>query len=368
MISDDTFDWETLELEDKRRTSKMTTSDYEKLGYDPNIFEAYQSTLDRVKIQPKLHNLLKGTILSVDNGDAIVDINSTENAYIDLSKENARYLEYLQPEFDVTVKVIDDPNKKGYINVSFSAAAEAMKKQEILESIGEDVAYMGKVDRLVAGGYVVIIDSIEVFMPGSLAGINKLYDFNILLNEEILVKPVNYERDNIVVSHRDYLKTLIPSKIEELKENKDTLITGTVTGSRKYGVFCEFNDCLTGMILTNDLIDEWKEKQSRQDIKPGDKIDFYIKEIISTKKIILTQVIKFDPWEDIDERYEVPCNVSGEIISIKEYGAFIKIEEDIVGLLHQSEFEEYNLEEGEEVDVEITRIDKVTKRIYLKLS
>jgi ribosomal protein S1 len=367
MTPDTEFSWETLELEERQRKGKLLPEDYSKLGYSKDIVDAYESTYDRLSYIPQQNALVRGTITSVGPEGAVVDINYTEDAYIDLSKEDKRYLEYLQPGFDITVKIVDDPEDKGFINTSFTAGAKAMKEQEILDSIGDDVAYMGYVDRLVAGGYIVNIDDIESFMPGSLAGVNKLHDFSVLLGQELLVKPVNFERGNIVVSHRDYLRTLIPTKIEELKENTNQNVTGFVTGTTKYGVFCEFNECLTGMILVSDLTDEWKDRHLSQDIKPGDEIDFFVKEIVSTKKIILTQVIKYDPWTDITERYTVPCEVEGTVTSIKEYGAFIKIEDDIVGLLHQSEFAEMEFEEGQTVKVKITRIDQPTKKVFLKL-
>jgi ribosomal protein S1 len=150
--------------------------------------------------------------------------------------------------------------------------------------------------------------------------------------------------------------------------NGNLIIQGTVTGTTKYGVFCEFYDCLTGMILIGDLTEDWQRRHEDGHIKPGDEIEFFNKEIVNPKKIILTQVLKYDPWSDITEMYTVPCETEGIITSIKEYGAFIKIDDEIVGLLHQSEFEDKEFEEGAIVKVKITRIDKPTKKVFLKLA
>lgn len=361
------FDWELAELEQRKRKRSLTSSELTKLGYSDNVRELYESTLDKLNFTPKKDLVLQGYITVIKGGTAIIDINYTEEAYLELSKEDSRYLDYIVEGSEITVKIINDPNKKGYIQVSFSAAVEKMKYDEIFSSIGKNVAFAGYVDSLLPGGYLVKIDGIDTFMPGSLAGVNKLHDFNVLLGQEVLVKAVNFERNNIVVSHRDYLRTLIPGKIEQLREETGKLLTGMVTGTTKYGVFCEFNDCLTGMILSSDLSDEFKERHSNNNIKAGESINFYIKEIVSTKKIILTQIFKSDPWSDITERYKVPSTVKGTINSIKQYGAFIKLEEDIIGLLHQSEIENRNLTEGQEIDVSITRIDKSTKKVYLSL-
>lgn len=361
------FDWESIELEEKRQKGKLSNEELSKLGYDSSVRELYTNTLDRLSFTPRKNLIIKGTVISISEKTAILDINYIEEAYLEIDKEDSRYKDYIVEGAEIDVKIINEPSKKGYINVSFSAAVEKMKYDEIYQSIGKNVAYLGYVESLLPGGYLVKIDGIDTFMPGSLAGVNKLYDFNILLGKEILVKPVNFERKNIVVSHRDYLRTLIPGKIEELKENMDNLVTGIVTGTTKYGVFCEFNECLTGMILSSDLDDNFKERHKNNNIKPGETIQFYIKEIISNKKIILTQSLKTDPWTDIAERYKVPCKAKGTVSNVKQYGAFIKLEEDVVGLLHQTEIENKELKEGQEIDVNITRIDKSTKKVYLSL-
>jgi len=369
MIQEATFDWEQLELEQRKAKGKLKPSDYAKLGYTQSQLESYEDSFSRISDFPTKDTILKGTISSVINNEAILDINYIEDAYIDLSKEDKNYLHFLQEGIEVTVKVLGDPGQKGFINVSFTAAAKAMKEKEILDSIGDkSVAYTGYVKELVNGGYVVMLDDIETFMPGSLAGINKLHNFESMLGKEILVKPVNFERGNIVVSHREYLKTLIPGQIEKVKEDSTVLISGFVTGTTKYGVFCEFNDCLTGMILTSDLTEEWKERHEQGKIKPGDSIEFYVKEIVSTKKIVLSQFLKYDPWSDIETRYNpLPFKTTGKVTSIKEYGAFIKLEDEVVGLLHQSEYENKKITEGSDIEVSINRIDKSTKKVFLTL-
>jgi small subunit ribosomal protein S1 len=361
------FDWELAELEQNKTKRKLTSEELTKLGYDDNIIKLYNDTLGRLNFTPRKDLIVQGYITEIKGNTAIIDINYTEEAYLELNKEDSKYLDYIVEDSEITVKIVNEPQKKGYIQVSFSAAVEKMKYDEIFDSINKNVAFNGYVDSLLPGGYLVKIDGIDTFMPGSLAGVNKLYDFNILLGQEVLVKAVNFERNNIVVSHRDYLKTLIPGKIEQLREEKGVLLTGIVTGTTKYGVFCEFNDCLTGMILSSDLNEDLKERHSKNNIKAGESIEFYVKEIVSNKKIILTQFLKSDPWSDITERYQIPSTVKGNIISIKQYGAFIRIEDDVIGLLHQSEIENRNLTEGQEIDVSITRIDKSTKKVYLSL-
>ena len=139
------------------------------------------------------------------------------------------------------------------------------------------------------GGYMVNIQGIDCFMPGSLAGINKLHDFSSIIGTEIYVVPVSFspDRGTLVVSHRKYLQALIPNEIENIKANQGAEITGNVTGTAKYGIFVEFNGCLTGMIHNNDLDEETLIKFKARQIQPGDEITFIVKDIISDTKITL---------------------------------------------------------------------------------
>ena len=363
------FSWveverEQLRIKKKKHFSSINPKD---LGYSDQDIEAYEKTFSRLNGTPQKDAIIKCKVLSVNDKLAIVDIGCREDGYIDITKENSSYLDYIVPGNNIQAKVLTSVEEKGFINLSYTQAVYKIKEDEIFNAIGKKVAYYGKIEKLVPGGYLVLLDEVETFMPGSLAGVNKLHNFEVMLGQTVPVVPVNFERGNIVVSHREYLHTLIPGKIEELKEDIKKKHTGFVTGTTQYGIFCEFNDCLTGMILASDLDEETKAKFENREVKPGAILEFFIKEIISTKKIILTQVLKEDPWDNIEGKYKIPSVVKGRVTSIKEYGVFVEIEPGISGLLHQSEFEDKEFKEGTVIDVKISRLDTATKKIYLSL-
>ena len=236
-------------------------------------------------------------------------------------------------------------------------------------------AWIGTVKNMIdKGGYVVTVQGINCFMPGSLAGINKLSDFSSIVGEEIYVVPVSFsaERGTVVVSHRKYLQALIPQSIQNLKDTIGEDKTGNVTGTAKYGVFVEFDKCLTGMIHNNDLDEDTLVKFRAREIKPGDPINFKVKDIISDNKITLTQkdTVEFNPWININQRYSIPCVVEATVKSKKEYGLFITIENGITGLLHVSEIGEETMSvfnPGDKITVQITRIDEGSMKVFLKM-
>ena len=247
-----------------------------------------------------------------------------------------------------------------------------------MESIEEgNTGYVGTVSQMIpGGGYIVSVQGIDCFMPGSLAGINKLVDFESIIGTDMYVVPVSFSesRGTIVVSHRAYLKAMIPSKIDALKENLSQELSGKVTGSAKYGVFVEFNECLTGMIHVNDLTPELLKLHKAREIKPGDDINFKIKEIVSESKIILTQLDAapvVDLWEGISERIKTPSEIVGTVRAVKDYGVFVDVEKGVAGLLHISEIEDVvdltTIKPGDKMTVQVTRIDADSRKIFLKI-
>ena len=314
--------------------------------------------------QPVAGGLVDAKLVSIMGETAVLDIGYREFAYMDLNKESSSYSDYFKVGNTIEVKVGN--LKRDYISVSFTDSANESKLRELIDSINKPTAFTARVVELASAGYMLDIDGIKTFMPGSLAGLNKLTDFAALLGKELPVCAVNYskEKNTVVVSHRQYLHFLIPNAIEDLRNNMSKLQTGVVTGSTQYGVFCEFNECLTGMIHIADLSDDLKSAHAAGKIKPGDKLEFYIKEIINNFKITLTQFYKENPWDNADEKYKPFQIAIGKITSIKEYGAFVELEPGISGLIPASEVKD-NFKQGDTIGVRINKIDKINKKVYL---
>jgi small subunit ribosomal protein S1 len=369
--NDDQF-WAEIEAEQKRLkrvpNKNVKTRNGDKVFYHgpdaQELYNMYFGYIENFK-KPEIGKLTEATIVNIVDDTAEFDLGYREYGYMDLKKESAQYREYFNVGTTLSVKVGENKKQK-FLTVSFTDSVNEMKHKELVDSIGKPFAYKAKVEELVSGGYMLDIDGIKVFMPGSLAGLNKLIDFNSLIGKELPVMAVNYSKDKntIVVSHRQYLHSLVPDAISEIKSAHGQSYRGFVTGSTQYGIFCEFNDCLTGMIHASDLTDDVKELHKNGLIKPGMELEFYIKEIISNFKIILTQFYKESPWESIEDRYKPSQIVTGKISSIKEYGAFIEIEPGISGLLHVSEINK-SLKSGDSINIRINKIDKVNKKIYL---
>ena len=386
------FDWDGYEAESStklRANFKVNTLSRKHTVYshDANAQDFYnlinEASLSS-DLVPQLieHDVMEGRIHTLSERWATVDVNYREMVYIDLSKEDEPMIKEYRAGDTVNVKIISD--KTATREFALASITEGTKQKVFLDlresaELG-DTAFMGHVESMIpGGGYIVKVQGIECFMPGSLAGINKLADFESIVGTDMYVVPDSFSerRGTIVVSHRAYLQAMIPGMIAEVEEDLDVVQPGKVTGTTKFGVFCEFKGCLTGMIHVNDLDVDWAAKHKSGEINPGDDIEFKVKEVVNTKKIILTQVEPRpeevdNSWEEFTKDIKLPMMVDGTVRSVKDYGVFIQVHGTVVGMAHSSSFVKgTNLREtftrGQEVAVEVTKIDNDTKKVFLKV-
>jgi small subunit ribosomal protein S1 len=339
---------------------------YDMINNTPSLMNT-RSTL----AEGEIHS---GTVYAINRDWITVDIGYRELVYVKFEKE-PDYVQSLTVGEETAV-LITHFQTNSHVMGTISGGVKQKVFADLRTGIEEgDTAWVGKVTSMIeGGGYIVRVQGIDCFMPGSLAGINKLHDFTSVIGEELYVVPVSFsaERGTIVVSHRKYLQALIPGAIADLRTNIDQEYTGQVTGTAKYGVFVEFNQCLTGMIHANDLDEETMKAFKSRTIQPGDSVTFKVKDIVSNTKITLTQKINdsVNPWLTITSRYQIPADVQATVKSKKEYGLFITIEEGVTGLLHISEIGEgvmNTFNPGDQITVQITRIEVETNKVFLKL-
>ena len=328
-LSDDPFDTKTVKVQVPHGTKLICNE-----AYAADVLSMYgvtDPTLQKTQlIEDNVAYTTRGEVsfISQDKERALIDIESKYTAFCTLSKEPDYIVEQLKVGMEIDVKI--RTNKKN--------------------------------------GDVI---GIKCFMPGSLGGLNKLHDFNVLVGKEIIVMPITFskEKDTVVVSHREYLRTMIPSTIEKLNETIKDKRTGFVTGTTKFGVFAEFDECLTGLIPKAELDEDFVKALEDDKIKPGDSITFWAKEIISERKIILSQLgPKIDLWDGVDEKYKPMMIAEGKVTKITSYGAFVELEKGISGLIHKSKLKGANLSKGDKVNVKIGSVNVSDRKITMNIA
>jgi ribosomal protein S1 len=264
---------------------------------------------------------------------------------------------------DVLITEVDNDNF--FIKASFVELYEGIARQNLI-SLEEGSAVVCYVKEMTPAGYSVDIQFEGVvlpgFMPNTLAGINKLYNPESIIGQTFDVMIESYSRDEgtYIVSRRKYLQSLVPQEIKKLEHGK--IYVGHVTGTTDFGVFVEFNGCLTGMVHKTNMNPELGISISQ--ITPGLTIEFFIKEIIRDK-IILTQILRETLWDTIKVGQTIPAKVK----DIKPFGALVILDDETNGLIHTSELDKSNqkLSSGQDVKVKVIAVDRASRKIFLSL-
>ena len=278
----------------------------------------------------------------------------------------AKYLKNTNIGDSVDVYIKEINNNHFMIIGSISELYESRARQS-LTSLEEGVAVSAHIRELTPAGYNIDINfegvTLPGFMPNTLAGINKLHDVTSILGQtfDVMIESFSREEGTYIVSRRKYLQTLIPQSIKKLEYGH--VYIGHVTGTTDFGVFVEFNECLTGMIHKTNIDPTWADKLNQ--ITPGYEIQFYIKEIIKDK-IILTQILRESLWDSI----KINQTITGKVKDIKPFGALVILDEETNGLIHTSELEKSHrkLVSGETVKVRVIAVDRGNRKIFLTVA
>ena len=284
---------------------------------------------------------------------------------IETRPNEAKYLKNTNIGDSVDVFIAEINDKDFIIRGSLVELYES-KARKTLTNLEEGVSVTAFVKELTPAGYNVEIkfESVTLpgFMPNTLAGINKLATPETIVGQtfEVMIESFAKDEGTYIVSRRKYLQTLIPQAIKELKYGE--VYTGNVTGTTPFGVFVEFNECLTGMIHKTNINPDWTERLHQ--ISPGFEIQFYIKEIIKDK-IILTQILRESLWDTI----KIGQTLNGKVKDLKSFGALVILDEETNGLIHTSELEKTSrkLTAGDDVKVKIIAVDRMSRKIFLSV-
>ena len=212
-------------------------------------------------------------------------------------------------------------------------------------------------------------------MPNTLAGVNRLTveQSEVLVGTDltVMLESLQQEKGVYVVSRKKYLKSLIPEAIDILREDKKLdepkVYSGTVTGTKDFGIFIEFapndeTECrLTGMVHKVNVNPEWQNKLDQ--IPAGSDIDFYVRDILKGDRIILTQILRESLWDTI----RVGQVKDGVVRAVKPFGALVSLDVETTGLIQNTYIEKSGktLKKGDNIKVKVVSVIKDDRKIYL---
>ena len=320
---------ETVKLEDIVEEKEYTEDDFKKFA------QIYESTISKYSEG----EIIKGKILSIDGKDVSVDIGFKSEGIVPADEFNN--INELKPgdEIEVLIDTLED--KDGQLILSRKKADFMRAWEKVVEMAETGETTTGRITRRIKGGMVVDLSGVEAFLPGSQIDVKPIRDFDALIGQEFEFKivNVNHMRKNIVVSRRVLIEEEMKDQREKIisELEKGQVLEGSVKNITNFGVFIDLGG-VDGLLHINDL--SWGRIGHPSEIVSLDeKIKVMVLDYDEEKNRISLgyKQLQPHPWEHVEEKYPVGQKISGKVVNIADYGAFVELEKGIEGLIHISE-------------------------------
>lgn len=369
--------------ETKETTLKTVTPDeYEKAKvkfnddeYSQEEFLALAKLYSDSFRDVKEGELIKGKIVRIQGDNVIVDVGfKSEGTIPKIEFANVNEIKIGQ-EIEVVLESVED--QEGNLVLSKQRADFLRIWEKVLRAHDTGEIIEGKIVKRIKGGMVVDLLGMEAFLPGSQIDIRPIRDFDAFVGQtmDFKVVKVNVPTENVVVSH----KVLVEEEISDQRNavlnslEKGQILEGVVKAITDFGVFVDLGG-VDGLIHITDL--SWgRINHPNEVVKLDEVIKVVVTEFDEEKKRISLSLKKLlpHPWEKIEEKYNIGDKVSGRVVSLTDYGAFIEIEKGIEGLIHNSEMSwtqhikhpSQIVAMGQLVEAIILSLDKEEKKISL---
>ena len=329
---------------------------------------------------PQEGNVIKGTIVAIENDFAMVDVGLKTEGRISLK-------EFAMPGVPANIQVGD--TVEVYLERVENALGEAVLSRDkarreeswikLEKAFNEQTRVSGVIFGRVKGGFTVDLDGAVAFLPGSQVDVRPTRDVGPLMNQPqpFQILKMDRRRGNIVVSRRAVLEERRAeertSLVASLQEKQ--IVEGVVKNITDYGAFVDLGG-VDGLLHVTDIA--WRRVSHPTEVlSVGQTVTVQIIKINhETQRISLgMKQLQTDPWEGVAAKYPVGVQFKGKVTNVTDYGAFVELEPGVEGLVHVSEMSwvKKNLAPsklvtpGTDVDVQVLEVDSNKRRISLGL-
>lgn len=360
----------------------VTTSSTEPSESFAALFEASREAAPPEPVEDDADaNIVKGLVVQVTRDSVVVDIGGKSEGVISKHEFADAMGEVTVREGDtIDVFVESRESDEGLISLSKEKADKMKVWDEISGACERDEIIEGTISQRVKGGLSVTIKGgVKAFLPGSQVDLRPVRNLDRLIGQsyEFKVIKFNKKRGNIVLSRRVLLEKerdqMKQKTLETLTEGQ--VLEGTIKNLTEYGAFVDLGG-IDGLLHITDM--SWGRVNHPSEVfKVGDKVTVKVlKYNAETERVSLgLKQTQEDPWNHVQEAYPLGKKVSGKVMSITDYGAFVELEPGVEGLIHVSEMSwtkkikhpSKMLEVGNEVECQVLEVDSRAKRISLGL-
>ena len=354
------FDWDAFENE-----SKGTQNE--------ELLKKYDETLNAIKDQ----EVVEGTVMSINKREVVVNVGYKSDGIVPAAE--FRYNPDLKVGDKVEVYVESQEDKKGQLVLSHKEARAARSWDRVNEALDNNEVVKGYIKCRTKGGMIVDVLGTEAFLPGSQIDVKPIHDYDVFVGKtmEFKIVKVNPDFRNVVVSHKALIEAELEAQKKEIISHleKGQVLEGTVKAIMAYGVFMDLGG-VDGLIHITDL--SWgRVSDPKELLTEGQKINVVILDFDDEKKRIALGLKQLTPhpWEALQADLKVGDKISGKVVVMADYGAFVEVAPGVEGLIHVSEMSWSQhlrsandfLKVGDEVEAVVLTLDRDERKMSLGL-
>jgi small subunit ribosomal protein S1 len=337
-------------------------------------------------VRPRPGELVEGTVIFKGKNKLLVDIAGSATGIISGRELRDSFSTFrnLTIGDKVTALVLEEENDEGMIIMSLRMASQQKAWDRFHSLVNDDATMEFVAQEANKGGLLCNIDGIRAFLPVSQLApmhyprVNNADSSEIMkrlqkfIGHTFLVKIITMDEEagKIVVSEREAMSEERSKALEKLKSGD--VKEGIVSGIVKFGIFVAF-DGLEGLVHISEIA--WGHvKNPSEYVQIGDRVTVRVIGVDGDKLSLSMKQLTKDPWEEVAERYPVGMRVQGSVVRFADYGAFIRLEKDITGLVHLTEIAHHKVKDpaealkiGQKVEAQVINIDVDERRIGLSI-
>lgn len=336
--------------------------------------------------RPRPGDMVDGTVVYRGKNKLLLDLHGVSTGIISGRelRDSFNTFKDLQPGDTVGALVLEEENDEGLVVLSLRMASQKKAWSRFHQLIDQDKTMKFTAQEANKGGLIANIDGIRAFLPVSQLAPANYPRVNNADSGEIITRlqkfvghtftvkivTMDEEAGKIVVSEREAMAEERSKALESLHagDEKDGVVSGIV----KFGLFVTF-DGLEGLVHISEIA--WGHvKNPAEYAELGDRVRVKVIGVDGDKLSLSIKQLTKDPWEEVAERYPLGKRVSGTVVRFADYGAFLRLEKDINGLVHLSEIAHHKVSDasealtiGQKIEAQVINIDVDERRIGLSI-
>ncbi len=347
------------------------------ISYSQEEIDKYLNDYEQTLTSVNENEIIKGKVTSISDGDVVLDINFKSDGIVSLSE--FRDLDELKIGDEVDVYVENQEDERGQLVLSRRKAKLFKAWENIVDSYKNGTIITGTVISKTKGGLIADCGGLETFLPGSQIDIKPIIDYDAYVGKtmEFKVVKINEAIKNAVISH----KALIESDLADQREaiisslEKGQVLEGIVKNITDFGAFMDLGG-VDGLLYITDI--SWgRINHPNEVLELNQKLNVVVLDFDENKKRISLGLKQLQPhpWEVLGDEIQEGSVVSGKIVNIEDYGAFLEISPGVEGLIHVSEVswrtQPVNARDfftlGQEFDAKVVTIDRDERKMSLSV-